>query len=307
MSDLNNYICDKSNQLLDTLALEQLYEQLKLDLTVGDIIWHRDQLSSASENPSASKLIQGIEAHLFENNKNFTRFPSDYIHGLMSEDAYRNHILNPDEEPKLSDVEELKTEGWRLLKVFNEPSEDTLIYKKGEKYSGVIYWNKSKRQMVLAHRGIDAKFTSFFKENGTLCTNIDGIIVGKIVPQLAICYDITGQANELARKKECYLSFTGYANGAWLAEYSNYFSNLYLNNQNTRACLFESPGIFRNENEVASNVVKKGNKFDLRDLNIVNYLTEPCFSNSLNKHVGQAYRLFIYSDEEEEEQIASFY
>ncbi len=50
MSELNNYIFDKSNQLLDTVGLEQLYEQLKLDLTVGDIIWHRDQLSSASEN-----------------------------------------------------------------------------------------------------------------------------------------------------------------------------------------------------------------------------------------------------------------
>jgi hypothetical protein len=300
MGDLNNYICDKSNKLLDKVELEKLYKQLRLDLTVGDIIWHHDQLSSASENPSAMKLIQDIEAHLFENNKNFTRFLSDYIHGLMSRDVYRNHVFNPDDEPKLSDVEELKTEGWRLLKVFNEPSEDTLIYKKGEIYSGVIYWNESKRQMVLAHRGIDAKFTSYFKEDGTLCTNIEGIIVGKIVPQLAICYDITDQANELASEKGCYLSFTGYANGAWLAEYSNYFSNLYLNNQNTRGVLFESPGIFRDEHEVDSNIVKRGNKFDLCNLNIVNYLTEPCFSNSLNKHVGQAYRLFIYSDEEEE-------
>jgi hypothetical protein len=300
MGDLNNYICDKSNKLLDKVELEKLYKQLRLDLTVGDIIWHHDQLSSASENPSAMKLIQDIEAHLFENNKNFTRFPSDYIHGLMSRDVYRNHVFNPDDETKLSDVEELKTTGWRLLKVFNEPSEDTLIYKKGEIYSGVIYWNESRRQMVLAHRGIDAKFTSYFKEDGTLCTNIEGIIVGKIVPQLAICYDITDQANEQASEKGCYLSFTGYANGAWLAEYSNYFSNLYLNNQNTRGVLFESPGIFRDEHEVDSNIVKRGNKFDLCNLNIVNYLTEPCFSNSLNKHVGQAYRLFIYSDEEEE-------
>jgi hypothetical protein len=100
MSELNNYICHKRNQLLDTVELEhELNEQLKLDLTVGDIIWHRDQLSSASENPSASKLIQELEAHLFENNKNFTGFPSDYIHGLMRRDVYRNHILNPNDEP----------------------------------------------------------------------------------------------------------------------------------------------------------------------------------------------------------------
>ena len=160
--------------------------------------------------------------------------------------------------------------------------------------------------MVLCHRGIDADFASVFNKNGQLANNFEGVFMNKVVPQLAICYEVTKKANELAKEKNYYLSFTGYSNGAWLAEYSNLYSYCEFDNKKTKAVLFESPGILKREEEIQSaNIYSKETRINLDDLNVVNYLLAPNLANSCNRHVGKVFRLFIDEDKKVNEVFES--
>jgi hypothetical protein len=90
------------------------------------------------------------------------------------------------------------------------------------------------------------------------------------------------------------LSFTGYANGAWLAEHAIYYAHSKFKHKKTKAVLFESPGMCKSEEEwEKTGIISRDHKFSLKDLNVVNYLTAPCFANSCNQHVGKVYRLFV--------------
>ena len=297
------YVLDKSDELMSHVQLKEFSATVQKNKLAGDIRWHPAQMSAKNAAP----LIESIEAHLEANNECFSRFPNDFVHAQMSEDVYRSDLtesesvfvnqyaaqLLPSMESSSSSSEE--TSEWRVLKVYEEPREAAQTCKKGGQYTGVIYYNEGKRQMVLAHRGANAaELQTFFKEE-----TVEETLATSLVPQLAICFEVTREANELANEKECYLSFTGYSNGAWLAEYSNYFAWRFWGNKNTRAVLFESPGVFRRSMLVDSdeNLVD----LDLTDLNQVNYLCEISLLNTLNKHVGSAYRLFINTDKEEDE------
>ena len=69
---------------------------------------------------------------------------------------------------------------------------------------------------------------------------------------------------------------------------------LNLSIKKNKAVLFESPGVCKNEEElVKTGIISHERTFSLKDLNVVNYLTAPCFANSCNQHVGKVYRLFI--------------
>ena len=81
----------------------------------------------------------------------------------------------------------------------------------------------------------------------------------------------------------CFLSFTGFTNGAWLAEHSLYYAHKDFDHKKSKAVLFDSPGMCGTEQD----------NFSLEDMNVINYLTAPCFANSCNKHVGAVYRLFV--------------
>ena len=160
--------------------------------------------------------------------------------------------------------------------------------------------------IFLCHRGIDADFASVFNKNGQLANNFEGVFMNKVVPQLAICYEVTKKANELAKEKNYYLSFTGYSNGAWLAEYSNLYSYCEFDNKKTKAVLFESPGILKREEEIQSaNIYSKETRINLDDLNVVNYLLAPNLANSCNRHVGKVFRLFIDEDKKVNEVLES--
>ena len=111
------------------------------------------------------------------------------------------------------------------------------------------------------------------------------------------CFIVTDECIEIAIKNNCFLSFTGFANGAWLAEHSLYYAHKYFKHLKSKAVLFDSPGMVKTEKELESTgIISKEKKFSLKDMNVVNYLTAPCFANSCNQHVGIVYRLFV--DEE---------
>ncbi len=73
------------------------------------------------------------------------------------------------------------------------------------------------------------------------------------------------------------LSFTGYALGAWLAQYACYIAitEFKLINKNVKVITFDSPGSFNQLNELYPNVV--------------NYLTAPNFVNCYGINILQNY------------------
>ena len=98
----------------------------------------------------------------------------------------------------------------------------------------------------------------------------------------------------IARDKDYFLSFTGYSNGAWLAEHSLYYAHKDFKHKKSKAVLFDGPGMCKSEQELEeTGIISKERKFSLEDMNVVNYLTAPCFANSCNKHVGAVFRLFV--------------
>jgi hypothetical protein len=102
----------------------------------------------------------------------------------------------------------------------------------------------------------------------------------------------------IARKLNCFLSFTGFANGAWLSEHSLYYAHKEFKYKQGKAVLFDSPGMCKTEEELTkTGIISKERKFSLKDLNVVNYLTAPCFANSCNQHVGTVYRLFVNEED----------
>ena len=195
MSYLNHFIVDKTNKLLSLKELEELYEQLQNNQVLGDIKWHPDQLKKSDEIRS---LVDKIQDCLIQNNKTYTRFPTDRIHALLCNDAYREDIIQGN----------LIEEHWIVHKIFDI---------KESAYFAVLYLNANKGQIVLAYRGSVVKLKDFFKEDHALCNNINGIILKEVIAQQATCYYVTKEVNELAQRNNYFLSFTGYANGAWLA------------------------------------------------------------------------------------------
>jgi hypothetical protein len=99
---------------------------------------------------------------------------------------------------------------------------------------------------------------------------------------------------KIAVDKDYFLSFTGFSNGAWLAEHSLYYAHQDFKHEKSKAVLFDSPGMCKTEQELEeTGIISEEKKFFLKDMNVVNYLTAPCFANSCNKHVGILYRLFV--------------
>ena len=165
-------------------------------------------------------------------------------------------------------------------------------------YVSVLYLNESRKQLVLACKGLGQNSNAFLELNeNKLQVAIDGILKNEVVQQLYWCYETTRRCVKIANILNCFLSFTGYANGAWLAEHSIYYAYSEFKHKKNKAVLFESPGVCKSEEElVKTGIISHERTFSLKDLNVVNYLTAPCFANSCNQHVGKVYRLFIYED-----------
>ena len=247
---------DLSKRKLNLEELKLLLEETKQDSRLADVKWCHEQKQG---NEEEKELVKKIEQQLFRNNDEFRRFPSDFLHCKIAYDIYRNY-LKEGEIAKLDD----KNNEWKVVRVFCEPAKLDTKSSNGPLYYAAIYANEREKQMVLAHRGIDVdNIASLFDRNGVIKNQIDGIILKELIPQLAICFKYTEEANQLAKTMgDYYLSFTGYCNGAWLSEYSLYFTHRYFHNQNSRAVLFENPGIIKDIEQFDSTIISNETKFN---------------------------------------------
>ena len=318
-----NFIMNKEDEKLAEISdFVKILDEAKENNFYGDIKWPSN---FPKETEDINNIVGQIEEQLKKNNKQFSRYPTDYMHALICQ-----HITdNKFERGEQNDLVTLNEEVWKVHRIFDDfsgfideaESEEDYTVKRGIRellsfynfdtkptksnddngkkhkvpkiFLGVLYFNEKKKQMVLAHKGIEASFKSLFSANNQLSNSFDGILQNKIIPQLYCCYEITKEANRIAKEENCFLSFTGFSNGAWLAEHSVYYSHKDFNNEMTKAVLFESPGMGKTEESEESGIVNEDNDFSLKYLNIVNYLTAPCFTNTCNQHVGQVFRIFV--------------
>ena len=246
------------------------------------------------------------------------RFPTDYIHCCLSEYVYNDiTIEQPDVKQKgeptektietpvcIKKGERVQHEGCEDFKVEEIYEEESISY------LSVLFLNEKKKQLVLAHRGIELSKSSFLiDDNNSLETQINGILVKALVPVMEKCYEITKRVIEKVDEMEknskgkVYLSFTGFSHGAWLSEYSIYYahSNGY---RKAKAVLFDSPGIFAKKSDPDSNIINDETTIKLTDFNVVNYLTAPSFTNSSGIHIGKCYRIFPKNEKEKKKKLA---
>ena len=226
-----------------------------------------------------SKLIHNIETNIIKNNDEFARFPSDYIHALMCYDVYRNFDIEKENKVKFGH------DFWKVIDLFEYPNVDVKNMKKSSIYFAVLYLNKCKKQLVLAHRGFSLNLKTLFADNGEIKKNIKTVLVKSTLPQLIKCFESTQKVINIAKKNQYFLSFTGYSNGAWLSEHAFNFSRNDKSLLDTKAVLFESPGLACEIDDQNKN------------LNIINYLISPNMLNTSNSHSGRVFRLFLNNDE----------
>ena len=148
---------------------------------------------------------------------------------------------------------------------------------------------------MLAFQGICIEVRDLFlKKSNQIETSIYSVLANlDIAYQTILAYESTHEAVELSRRLNYSLSFTGYSFGAWLAEQSVFFCHREFNKPGVRAVTFESPGSYDyllklNER----NIVSHETYFDLKDLDIITYLSAPNFVNTCNKHIGKVYRMY---------------
>ena len=293
----------KYTNSINLAQFEELFDKVK-NTKYGDIIWS----DNLPDDEKSQSFVKNIQDQIIQNNETFTRFPNDYLHSFFSYYAFKDlsdgQKLN--EIPHWDNIKMDELNNWKVHEVYNKPSKDEQSLKKGSIYSAALFINHTNNQMVLAHRGIDAKL--LLNDQTSINTNLNDILFNNTLPQMAICYEVTEHViNNIANKKEFkdyYLSFTGYSYGAWLAEYSVYFAHEKLNYFETKAVLFESPGIIKHQTSLNSNIVSEDTEEAFKNFNIVNYLTSPNLLNSSNSHTGTVFRIFL--DENDSQKILDF-
>ncbi len=173
---------------------------------------------------------------------------------------------------------------WKVYKIYH--------YQEAGNYYGVVYLNDKSKQLVLAHRGTLIKWQDLFKDDSPLKTDLKGVLGGSIVAQQAAAYKSTKFAIIEAIAKEYNFSITGHSLGAWLAELSLFFIYRDFEEIKARAVTFDSPGSVMHIEQLMYNVVNDSTYFDVKELDIITYLSSPNFVNSCNKHVGKVYQVF---------------
>ena len=276
-------ILDKSKTILGEKELNEILNEIKKSKFYGDIIWHKEQ--------NRNDIVNKIEAQLINSNLEFMRFPNDKVFCEFCLDVIRPDIRKGGlMAPNLDS-------SWAVEEVYEFPKEGK---QKGLAYKAVIYVNDRDCQVVLCHRSCPPLLTKFdlMKQN-QLPELVKDTLYNNLGDQLEPCYQVTKIACDLAKEKGYFLSFTGYSHGAWLAEYSMVFSHKYFDYKGTKAVLFDGPGIIKDETALASNIISKETSLKLKDLNIVNYLTAPNIQNTMNKHIGKVYRVFVVTKYED--------
>ncbi len=243
------------------------------------------------EGNKAKELQQKIENQIIENNKNYQRYPSDFVHGLLSSHAYKDYTVNDigisvefapqDNNYKYNQY----LTKWRINNVYDKTGKPD-----SGRYYSASYNNDEDGQLVLAHRGTTFVWQDLPAKDSPLKTDLKGILSNNIVAQQVAAYDMTKEVAAYAKEHGYNFSITGHSLGAWLAELSLYFS-IYDFKQPAKAVTFDSPGSIVME-DLAPNVFNRTSEREIKDLDITTYLSAPNFVNTCKKHVGKVYRIY---------------
>ena len=259
----NRLSIDLTKCQIDEDFLNCLANALEANRHIGALF-----LSQNDENRfEESDVIHRISKYLQRNNRDFRRFPSDYIHCLLASHCFSNRDKSIEEK-----VEYL---GWKVeeeLRLFTEKEEDKND-DKPNMYLSILYKNESTRQMVLAFRGIKLKVKDWYSQLES--------VANEVTSHSYYAYQHCTSAYEMSQKLGYNLSFTGYSFGSWLAQQSVYFCYKNYETRNVRAVAFDSPGSW----DIIHELVDKC-------LDIRTFLFSPNFINTSNQHIGRVYRVF---------------
>ena len=282
-SDLSDYhikTVDLQGQNLNLQELRTLLHEVENNSNIGNIKW-------GNIVEEGSELKEQIENQIIQNNKLYSRHPTDFIHALLSAHVYKNRVENTiavfDNQDE-NNVYNKYLKDWQVYRVYYYPEEG--------QYYAIVYINKKSGQLVLAHRGTKIKPKDLGNIDSALRTNLKGILGQEIVAQQAAAYKVIKEVIQDAKRLQYNLSITGHSLGAWLAELSLYFCYRDFNYSEAKAVTFDSPGSVIHIDKLQPNIINYITEFDIKNLNIVTYLSAPNLVNSCNKHVGRVYRLF---------------
>ena len=211
-------------------------------------------------------IIRSTSQKLRENTE---KRSSDFVHGLLSYDAYKDRTPN----------EAISLEGFSGYDKYLKDWAVSYVSKvESTGYYGVIYKNDKRKQIVLAHRGTDG-----FKD---FRANFQGVVMrNPDMSQFNNCFDIT--LKSLASEYNGYnLSITGHSLGAFLSELSAFFCKR-ERNLLVQVVNFESPGSMNVLEKLQSNI----EKVKIRSLRVKTYLSSPNLINTCNRHLGQVFSL----------------
>ena len=83
----NELITDLSEFPQEESSLTHVLESLKKKTNIGKIIWSQSQ-PDHNASSACSILKEEIHQQIIANNQNYEKFPSDYIHCLLSSHVY---------------------------------------------------------------------------------------------------------------------------------------------------------------------------------------------------------------------------
>lgn len=266
---------DFSKHTLRQDQLRELKEAVYFNSITGNVLW-----GEVPKNLNSRIIIREIETKLKNNILNYSIYPSPYLYGLLSLHSY--YEANSGDKVKLNNIAyDNDLISWSVNKVYKNDNNG---------YYGVLYQNNKTCQLVLAQRGTE--FLGLKAEllgNLDIATDIKGVVLNKILPPIFDTYQAVGDAVRIAKQEHQHLSFTGHSLGAWLAELSLYFSYKDFDYPVSRALTFDSPGSKEFFASVQTNIASHLTGFNVRNLDIITYLSIPNLVNSCNGHVGTVY------------------
>ena len=165
-TDLSRFVINDKKKFF-ACVLDNLNENVP---NIATIKWPESIINSSELDEHHQELLAQIEAKLTVNCQQFTKFPNDYRHCLLSQHVYtcaatRSTINGSDQEidgevsgtlPKI-----MLDDGWKVNRVLVESG-----------FKAVLYINKKRQQLVLAFQGVQLKAKDFFlkgRKNVFLC------------------------------------------------------------------------------------------------------------------------------------------
>jgi hypothetical protein len=281
-------IDEKINALKNDKKSELDLRELNLDETNFDYVQKKLNSYQFIDNVLWKNVPESNNSNLFSS------FPTDYVHCLLT--YYCLYHTDTDNLNK-------KIENDVDLKFWENNQQEIL--------KNVCFINQRTKNIVVVLNGFELKIKDFFKKSFLGFCNIDSIenILSKCDDKdqseenkkdpVPICnlfsvysFMQIKEAIELSNRnqyKDFSLSFTGYGLGAWQAEQAIYFASQKLDTNRIKVVTFDSPGSLIFLEKLKNEFL---NDIDLKNLNIVTYLSTPNFLNTCNQHVGKVFRIF---------------